>query len=85
MTPGLGETVVNNYYGSDAPGGGQDFSSADVGGQSYGGGGQDYSSDAPGGGQDYASNQDFGGGQDYSSDQDFGGGGDSGGGDSVSC
>src|SRR5215471_1618641 len=29
MTPGLGETVVNNYYGSDAAGGGQDYSSAD--------------------------------------------------------
>jgi len=75
MTPGLGETVVNNYYGSDAPGGSQDFSSADAG-QDYGSGGQDYSSDNAAGGQDYASDQDFGGGQDYGSDQDFGGGGD---------
>jgi hypothetical protein len=71
MTPGLGETVVNNYYGSDAQGGDQDFSSADLGGQG-------------GGGQDYASDQDSGGGQDDASDQDFGGG-DSGGGDNFSC
>ena len=85
VTPGLGETVVNNYSGSDAPGAGQDFSSAGIGGQDYGGGGQDYSSDDAGGGRDYASDQDYGGGgQDYSSDQDFGGG-DSGGGDSFSC
>jgi hypothetical protein len=92
MTPGLGETVVNNYYGGDAGGGGgQDFSSGDAGGgQDYGGGGQDYSSgqDYGGGGQDYSSGQDYGGGQDYSSDQDFGGGdfggGDSGG-DNFSC
>jgi uncharacterized protein len=84
MTPGLGETVVSNYYGSDAPGGGQDFSSADAGGQGVGGG-QDYTSD-PGGGQDYAS--DGGSDQDYASDQDSGGdfsGGDSGGGDNFSC
>jgi uncharacterized protein len=76
MTPGLGETVVNNYYG-DAnqdfsggnldPSGGQDYSggSFDPGGQDYSGGSFD-----PGGGQDYGSDQDYGG------DQDFGGGGD---------
>jgi uncharacterized protein len=69
MTPGLGETVVNNYYGSD---GGSDFSGGDAGG------GTDYSSAGfePGGGggdQDYSS-QDYDSGQDYSSDQDFSGG-----------
>lgn len=70
MTPGLGETVVNNYYGSDAAGGG-DWSS-DAGDP----GGGDWSSDAgaTGGGGDYAS--DDPGNQDFSSDQDWGGGGD---------
>ena len=89
MTPGLGESVVNNYYGSDAGSGGQD--------QDFSGG------DAGSGNQDYASNQDFSGGsdglgdQDYSSDQDFSGGdpgaggsddfsgGDFGGNDNLSC
>ncbi|HEX3412275.1 MAG TPA: DUF2076 domain-containing protein [Stellaceae bacterium] len=61
MTPGLGETVVNNYYGDDAgAAGGGDWSS-DPGGA---GGGGDWSSDA---GADP--------GQDFSSDQDWGGGG----------
>ena len=60
MTPGLGETVVNNYYGSDAGGGG-DWSSADPGAA----GGGDWSSDP--GGQDFSSDQDFGGGGDWSS------------------
>jgi hypothetical protein len=79
MTPGLGETVVNNYYGDDAAGGGGDWSS-DPGGA---GGGGDWSSD-PGGGGDYASYDP--GSQDFSSDQDFGGGGDwSSGGDNTSC
>jgi uncharacterized protein len=69
MTPGLGETVVNNYYGSDA---GSDFSGGDAGG------GSDYSSAGfePGGAgsdQDYSSS-DYDSGQDYSSDQDFSGG-----------
>ena len=65
MTPGLGETVVNNYYGNDAGGGGGDWSS-DPGGA----GGGDWSSDAgaAGGGNDPGS-------QDFSSDQDWGGGG----------
>ena len=73
MMPGVGETVVNNYYGSDPnsdfsggdAGGGGDYSSAgfEPGGA---GGDQDYSS------QDYSSQDD----QDYSSDQDFSGGGD---------
>jgi hypothetical protein len=69
MTPGLGETVVNNYYGSDAGGGGGDWSS-DPGGS---GGGGDWSSDAgAAGGGDYSSSDP---GQDFSSDQDWGGGG----------
>src|SRR5215471_8857520 len=68
MTPGLGETVINNYYGSDAAGG-SDWSS-DPGGA----GGGDWRSDAEtaGGGGDY----DDPGNQDFSSDQDWGGGGD---------
>jgi hypothetical protein len=86
MTPGLGETVVNNYYGSDAGGAGGDWSS-DPGGASGG----DWSSDAgaAGGGGDWSS--DAGGGydpgsQDFSSDQDWGGGGgDWSSGDSTSC
>jgi hypothetical protein len=78
MTPGLGETVVNNYYGSDAGGG--DWSS-DPGGA---GGGGDWSSDTgAAGGGDYASNDP--GSQDFSSDQDWGGGGDWSSGDNTSC
>ena len=71
MTPGLGETVINNYYGSDQN---SDFSGGDAGGagdySSAGfepgsaGSDQDYSS------QDYSSQDD----QDFSSDQDFSGG-----------
>jgi uncharacterized protein len=66
MTPGLGESVVNNYYGNDAGSGGGDWSS-DAGAASGGG---DWSSDAgaAGGGSDPGS-------QDFSSDQDWGGGG----------
>ena len=66
MTPGLGESVVNNYYGNDAGSGGGDWSS-DPGAA---GGGGDWSSDAgaAGGGYDPGS-------QDFSSDQDWGGGG----------
>jgi hypothetical protein len=82
MTPGLGESVVNNYYGSDSGGGGGDWSS-DAG--SAGGGG-DWSSDAgAAGGGDYSSSDP--GGQDFSSDQDWsGGGGDWSSGDSnTSC
>ena len=79
MTPGLGETVVNNYYGSDAAGGG-DWSS-DAGDP----GGGDWSSDAgaTGGGGDYAS--DDPGNQDFSSDQDWGGGGDWSSDNNTSC
>jgi hypothetical protein len=90
VTPGLGETVVNNYYGDQ---GGQNtgaWSGSDTGGA---GGDQDFSS-----GQDYSGgsggDQDFssadysggsGGDQDFSSDQDFSGGGDFGGGDMNQC
>jgi uncharacterized protein len=63
MTSGLGESVVNNYYGSDAAAGG-DWSS-DPGGA---GGGGDWSSDPGGaGGGDYSS--DDASSQDFSSDQ----------------
>ena len=78
MTPGLGETVINNYYGSDTAGGG-DWSS-DPGGA----GGGDWSSDAgAAAGGDYAS--DDPGSQDFSSDQDWGGGGDDWSSDNTSC
>jgi hypothetical protein len=81
MAPGLGETVINNYYG-DAGVPGQDFGSGQdfSGGQDFGsgqdsGGGQDFGSGQDsGGGQDFGSDQDFSGGQDFGSDQDFGGG-----------
>jgi uncharacterized protein len=81
MTPGLGESVVNNYYGDNAAGGGGDWSS-DPGGA---GGGGDWSSDpgGAGGGGDYASNDP--GSPDFSSDQDFGGGDWSSGSDNTSC
>jgi hypothetical protein len=90
MTPGLGETVVNNYYGDAGQSGAdQDFSGGNFdpsGGQDASGGsfdpsgGQDYSGGSfdPSGGQDYSSDQDFSG------DQDFGGG-DFGGGDLNQC
>lgn len=85
MTPGLGESVVQNFYGGDTGQGG-----TDTGGQDFTGGGQDFSggqdqdfsggSFDPSGGQDYSSDQDFSGDQ----DQDFSGG-DFGGGDSNQC
>jgi hypothetical protein len=87
MTPGLGETVVNNYYGNDAAGG--DWSS-DPGGTSGGG---DWSSDPGGSGGDWSSDPSgTSGGGDWSSDQgggdwsSDGGGGDWSSGDgNVSC
>src|SRR5437588_3551500 len=72
MTPGLGETVVNNYYGNDAGSGGGDWSS-DPGAA----GGGDWSSDAgaAGGGGDWSSDAGAAGydpgNQDFSSDQDW--------------
>jgi hypothetical protein len=70
MTPGLGESVVNNYYGSDAADG--DWSGGPDGDSSTasfdpGGGGGDYASYDPGS-QDFSSDQDWsGGGGDWSS------------------
>ena len=58
MTPGLGESVVNNYYGNDAGGGGGDWSSdAGAAGGGYDPGSQDFSSDQDwgGGGGDWSS------------------------------
>ncbi|HUC09758.1 MAG TPA: DUF2076 domain-containing protein [Stellaceae bacterium] len=97
MTPGLGETVVNNYYGdAGQAGGNQDFSGGSFdpsGNQDFSGGSFDPNSgqDFSGGSFDPNSGQDFsggsfdpsGGGQDFSSDQDFGGGDF--GGDSNQC
>jgi hypothetical protein len=83
MTPGLGESVVNNYYGSDAGGGeaGSSDWSSDAGAA---GGGGDWSSDPGGaGGGDYASNDP--GSQDFSSDQDWGGGDSDFSSDNASC
>jgi uncharacterized protein len=94
MPGGLGETVINNYYGDgqggsegDYGGGGSDGGYAGGGGGDYGGGGSDggYAGGGGGGG-------DYGGG---GADGDYGGGdsgggwdsgGDSGGGgDSFNC
>jgi hypothetical protein len=69
-TPGLGETVVNSYYGDSAPGG-------DYGGDGDPGSDPGYTGGGPDDGGDY------GGGGDYASDGDFGGGGDFGGSDDV--
>lgn len=91
MTPGLGETVVNNYYGSDAGsgqgGGDQDFSG---GAFDPGGAGQDYSSGgfdpgSGGGDQDYSGGGFDPGNQDSGSDQDFSGGDFGGGDNNPSC
>ena len=79
MTPGLGETVVNNFYGSDQGSDpGSDFSGGDTGaGSDYASAGFDPG--GSGGDQDYSSS-DYDSGQDYSSDQDF-----SGGDDNITC
>ncbi|MGH7116918.1 MAG: DUF2076 domain-containing protein [Stellaceae bacterium] len=79
-TPGLGESVVNNYYGDTAGAGqNQDFS-----GGVDGSGNQDFSSSQDSsGGQDFSGGDDGSGNQDFSSDQDFSGG-DPGGGDDFS-
>lgn len=78
ITPGLGESVVNNYYGSD------------TGGQGGAGADQDYSSagvdpGGSGGDQDFSSQADDPGSQDFSSDQDFSSGDFGGGSDNASC
>jgi hypothetical protein len=72
MTPGLGESVVNNYYGSDP---GSDFSGGDAGAGSDSSGAA-FDPGGSGSDQDYSSS-DYDSGQDYSSDQDFSGGDDS--------
>lgn len=69
MTSGLGESVVNNYYGDSG-------SAGAAGGADYGGGGD---AGYAGGGADYAGGGDYGGGG------DAGGGDYGGGGDSTSC
>jgi uncharacterized protein len=81
MTPGLGESVVNNYYGDAGPsqaGTDQDFSGGSYdpsGGQDYSGGSFDPTGGDSGSGQDYSSDQDFSGDdQDFGGDQDFSGG-----------
>ena len=78
MTPGLGESVVQNYSGGDVGGGLGGTDTAD----------QDYSSAGGGQDQDYSGGDAGSGDQDYSSDQDFSGGGqdqDFSGDDSTSC
>ena len=68
MSPGLGETVINNYYGDSGSSAGGDYGGGSDPG--YASGGSDYGG---GGGGDYG-----GGGSDYSGDSgggDFGGGG----------
>jgi len=71
MTPGLGESLVNNYYGSDP---GSDFSGGDAGAGSDSSGAA-FDPVGSGSDQDYSST-DYDSGQDYSSDQDFSGGDD---------
>ncbi|HLY44544.1 MAG TPA: DUF2076 domain-containing protein [Stellaceae bacterium] len=82
MSPGLGETVVNNYYGDSGSGGGDYGGGSDAGGGDYGGGGDT-------GGGDYGGGGDSGGGDsgggDYGGGGDDGGGGDYGGGGDTSC
>ena len=76
MPGGLGETVINNYYGDDQGaasgdfGGGGDYAGGSGG--DYGGGGD--SGDYGGGGD---SGGDYGGGGDFGGSDDFGGGSDS--------
>ena len=67
MMPGVGESVINNYYGDSGSGGG-DYGGGGDSGPGYGGGGPDTGGDYGGG--DYGGGGDSGGG-------DFGGGGDS--------
>jgi uncharacterized protein len=76
MQPGLSETVVNNYYGSD-PAAAPDTQAA---WDPSGGGNTIPADDAPDNadpGADYASDPDLSSDQDVASDGDFGGGGDS--------
>jgi hypothetical protein len=76
MQPGISETVINNYYGSDPAQPGSQTTAWDQPADS-GVVPADYASDAPTDpGADYASDQDLDPGQDFASDQDFGGGND---------
>src|SRR4051794_3210308 len=77
MTPGLGETVVNNYYGDSGAGGADYGGGSDAG---YAGGGSDGGADYGGGGDPGGADYGGGGGGDYG-----GGGGDFGGGGDPSC
>jgi hypothetical protein len=80
MPGGLGETVINNYYGDNQGGASGDYGGGgDYSGGDYGGGGDSGGGDYGGGGDsgDY-SGGDSGGG-------DFGGGDFGGGDDSPSC
>jgi uncharacterized protein len=81
MPGGLGETVVNNYYGDNQGsgdyGGGGDSGYAGGDGNYGGGGDSGGGGDYGGGGGDYG-----GGGDDYGGGGDFGGGGDD---NSSSC
>jgi hypothetical protein len=83
MQGGLGETVINNYYGDNQGGG----APGDYGGGGDNAGGGDYGGGGDTGGGDYSGGGDSGG--DYGGGGDFGGGGDSGdsggGSDSSSC
>jgi len=73
MTSGLGETVVNNYYG-DSGGSGADYGGG--GDAGYAGGGADYGGGGDTGGGDTGGGGDYGGGGDSGGGGDFGGGGD---------
>ena len=77
MTPGLGETVVNNYYGDSGAGGADYGGGSDAG---YAGGGSDGGADYGGGGDAGGADYGGGGGGDYG-----GGGGHFGGGGDPSC
>src|SRR5205823_4816687 len=74
--PGISETVINNYYGSDqAPPGTQTTAWDQPNDPSIVP--ADYAADAPPvPGLDYASDSEPDAGQDFASDQDFGGGND---------
>ena len=65
---GLGETVINNYSGTDQMLPAPDYAGGSVGGDDYA---SDTGNDFGGGGNDYASDS----GNDFSSGSDFGGGG----------
>jgi uncharacterized protein len=92
MPGGLGETVINNYYGDGQEGGSQGgFAGGGDGGYAggdsgYAGGGGDGGYTGGGGDGDYDGGGDSdGGGWDSSGGGDDFGGGDSGGGDSFNC